>query len=68
MQKKKLIMNLFAGKLASRFVVLIAGLLVVTLCALVPAGSSAANAEKPADVALAQRLDAVLKRLWPRAA
>ena len=58
MQKQKKIMNLFAGKLASRFV----ALLIVALCALVPAGSSAANAEKPADVALAQRLDAVLNK------
>lgn len=58
MQKQKKIMGLLAGKLASRFV----ALLIVALCALVPAGGSAASAEKPDDAALAQRLDAVLNK------
>ena len=58
MQKQKKIMGLLAGKLASRFV----ALLIVALCALVPADGSAASAEKPADAALAQRLDAVLNK------
>ena len=62
MQKKKLIMNLSAGKLASRFVVLIAGLLVVALCALAPAGGAAASGKKTDGAALAQRLDAVLNK------
>ena len=63
MQKKKLIMNLSAGKLASRFVVLIAGLLVVALCALATAGGAAAASDKKTDgAALAQRLDAVLNK------
>ena len=66
MQKQKKIMGVLAGKLASRFVALRvalgACLLVVALCALVLAGSSAASAEKPADAALAQRLDTVLDK------
>ena len=55
MQKQKKILALLAGKLASRFV----ALLIVALCALVPAGGSAASASAPAAAALAQRLDAM---------